>query len=144
MYLKIINGINIAKEYSHQALLPEHVLFAFLEQQPSIVNDILNRLGIDLVDLKSKLKQFLISQQKVYADKKDVYASSRLTEVFGYANNFVRDFSDEYVSSEHLILGMAKEKNSFLYSYLSKQGLFADDLMKAIRELRGAQKADSQ
>ena len=140
----IMNGIGLAKEYHHQALLPEHVLYEFLEQQIDVVAEIFKRLAIDTQDLKTKIKDYLNKQQKVYGDVKDVHASSRLTEVLNYANQLARDFGDEYISSEHLILGIAKEKNSFLYSYLSKQGVFADDIMKIIREIRGTHKADTQ
>ena len=140
----IVSGINLAKDYHHQALLPEHVLASFLDQAGGIVLDILGRLAIDVSDLKDKLKKDLTSQQKVYGDAKDVHASSRLTEVFNYANQIAREFGDQFISSEHILLGMVKEKNSLLYSYLSKHGVFADDVMKIIREIRGTHKADTQ
>jgi ATP-dependent Clp protease ATP-binding subunit ClpB len=139
----IIKGIEFAKNYSHQALLPEHILLSLLEEQGGIVQDVLNKLGVSGEDLKKRIREFLSSQPKVYAEGRDVYASSRFTEVLNYAQNYARDFGDEYISSEHLLLGMSKEKNSFLYNYLTKQGVFSDDIMSLVREIRGVHKADS-
>ncbi|UCC95730.1 MAG: ATP-dependent chaperone ClpB [Candidatus Omnitrophota bacterium] len=140
----VIGGINLAKEYHHQVLFPEHILSVFLGERDGIAQDIFRRLGINIDELNTKIKDFLSSQPKIYGENGEVRGSNRFLGALNYAQNYARDFGDEYVSSELLLVGMAKEKDSFLYNFLSKQGLFADDMMKVIREIRGPKKADSQ
>lgn len=139
----IAQGAGLAKNYRHQAFLPEHFLMSLMQEPKGITRQVFGSLGINLADLGDKLKEFLHLQPKVYAETKDVYASGRLGEVLTNARKYASDFGDEYVSSEHLVLGMMQDKNSFLYSYLSKQGISGDDLVKIVKEIRGAHHADS-
>jgi len=139
----INNSIGLATKMKHQMLLPEHILYSLIEDSQGISQEILSKLGIDVRDLEAKVKEFLENQPKVFSEKGGVYASSRLTEVINYAQEFLKSLADTFISSEHLLYGIAKEKEGFLFKYLSKQGYTLDDLVKVIKEVRGAQKATS-
>ncbi|MBN3040419.1 MAG: ATP-dependent chaperone ClpB [Candidatus Omnitrophica bacterium] len=139
----IMQAMHLAKKYRHQSYSPEHVLLAFYEEQAGIVPEIFRNLGIDEEDLKAKLEEFVKSLPKVSGGRQEVYASNRFIELVASAREIANNMGDDYVSSEHFVLGMAKEKQGFLYGYLSKQGVFADDLMTVVRQLRGGQRADS-
>ncbi len=137
-------AVNLAKEYQHQAILPEHILLPLIEDPAGVSREILIRLAVNLNDLTDKLKNYLASLPKVYAENKQVYASDRLNTVLNSAGKYKADFGDEYISSEHILLAGARERGSFLHDYLKKQGIFAEDILKIAKELRGAQKADSE
>ncbi|MCK9614160.1 MAG: ATP-dependent chaperone ClpB [Candidatus Omnitrophica bacterium] len=140
----ITNAINLAKGYGHQSILPEHVLYSLLGEPEGICAQIFLRLAIDVNDLNSKVKEFLISQPKVYTKTaKDVYASQRIAGILNYAESYSRDFGDEYVSSETLLLGISREKNTLLSNYLNKQGISLDDILHIIKELRAGMTAQS-
>ncbi len=141
----IQNAVSLAKSCNHQAILPEHILSSLINEPKSIAQDIFLKLAIDIRDLDIKLKEFLNSQAKVYKAKLgDIYASQRMAEIIDSAQNYAKDFGDEYVSSEMLLLAIAKERNSLLANYLSKQGIAFDDLIRAVKELRARHKALSQ
>ncbi|MFA5338152.1 MAG: Clp protease N-terminal domain-containing protein, partial [Candidatus Omnitrophota bacterium] len=94
----ITNSINLAKGYGHQSILPEHVLYSLLSEPDGICTQIFLRLAVDVNDLNSKIKEFLISQPKVYTKAaKDVYASQRVAGIFNFAETYAKDFGDEYV-----------------------------------------------
>ena len=140
-----INAATLAaRDYNHQALLPEHILLSLIDDSGGIAREVLIKLAINLDDLLSQLKQYLSSVPKVYGDAKELRASGRINDILHTAQKYLRDFNDEYISSEHLLLAIAREKQGFLYPYLQKQGLFAEDILRIIREVRGGQKADSQ
>ncbi|MFA5338443.1 MAG: Clp protease N-terminal domain-containing protein, partial [Candidatus Omnitrophota bacterium] len=140
----ITNAINLAKGYGHQSILPEHVLYSLFSEPEGICTQIFLRLAIDVNDLNSKVKEFLISQPKVYTKAaKDVYASQRVAGIFNFAETYAKDFGDEYVSSETLLLGISKEKNTFLSGYLNKQGVSLDDILRIVKELRAGSSAKS-
>ncbi|MCK9573607.1 MAG: AAA family ATPase, partial [Candidatus Omnitrophica bacterium] len=140
----ITNAINLVKGYGHQSILPEHILYSLLTESEGISAQIFLRLAIDVNNLNSKVKEFLVSQPKVYAKAaKDVYASQRVAEIFNFAESYAKDFGDEYVSSETLLLGISKEKNTLLSGYLNKQGVSLDDILRIIKELRAGRTAES-
>lgn len=140
----ITKSIALAKNYGHQAILPEHILYSLLEEPQDVCSQILLRLAVNANDLKAKIKEFLDSQPKVYTKStKDVYASQKVAEALNLAENYSKDFGDEYVSSETLLLAIAKEKNSFLSNYLNKQGISLDDILRIVKELRAGRKAES-
>jgi len=140
----ITNAFNLAREYHHPEILPEHILLSLIEDSGGIAREIFLKLSINLDNLNTALKQKLSSIPKVYGEAKEVYAGSRLREILASAKQYLGNFGDEYISSEHFILALAKEKRGFLHDYLKKQGIFAEDLLRVIKEVRGAQKADSQ
>jgi ATP-dependent Clp protease ATP-binding subunit ClpA len=140
----ITNSINLAKGYGHQAILPEHILYSLLSEPQGIATQIFLHLAVDTNDLNAKIKEFLISQPKVYAKAaKDVYASQRAAEILNFAANYSKDFGDEYVSSETLVLAIAREKGALLASYLNKQGIAIDDILRIVKELRSGRTAES-
>jgi len=140
----ITNSISLAKKYQHQAILPEHLLLALIDDPRGIAREIFIKLAINLDDLTNQLKSNLSSMPKVYAETKEIYASGRLNEILNSTKRYMADFGDEYISSEFLLLAIAGERNSFLYNYLKKQNIFAEDILRIIKEIRGAQKADSE
>ncbi|MDD5195738.1 MAG: Clp protease N-terminal domain-containing protein, partial [Candidatus Omnitrophica bacterium] len=142
----VVRAIAITKEYKHQALAPEHILAAFLEEPKGIVSDVFLKLGLNIDELRAAAREYLSAQPKVYGIDidKEIRASSAAVEVFNQAQTFARDFGDEYISSEGLLAGITRARNSFLYNYLSKQGLYVEDIIRAIKEIRGVHRADSQ
>ena len=137
-------AVNFAKEYHHQALLPEHILLSLIDDPRGVAREVLIQLAVDMADLTSKLKEQIFSVPKVYTETKEIYGSPRVGDILNYAHKYVKDFNDEYVSSEHILLAIATEKNAFSRDYLKKQGISVEDILRVVNEVRGAQKADSQ
>ncbi|MBP7088976.1 MAG: ATP-dependent chaperone ClpB [Candidatus Omnitrophica bacterium] len=140
----INNAVGLVKDYSHQSLLPEHLLLSLLEDANGITREVLLKLAVNPEDLLSSLKQYLSEIPKVYADNKDIISSGRFINIMHAAQKQLSDLKDEYISSEHLLLAIAGEKQSFLHNYLQKQGILTADISKVVSQVRGAQKADSQ
>ncbi|MCM8824442.1 MAG: ATP-dependent chaperone ClpB, partial [Candidatus Omnitrophica bacterium] len=138
------NSLALAQRYKHQSLLPEHLLYSLVDDKESIAKDIFINLGIDIGDLIKELKKFLDSQPKVSGDTGGTYGSPRFVEITNYAKEFSKELGDSYISSEHLLVGIAKERNGLLFRYLSRQGIAIDDLLKEVKKLRGSHKADSE
>jgi len=140
----INNALMLANKYKHQNILPEHLLYALFDENKSLSSEVFVNLGIDAGDLKNKLNEFLKSQPKVQGQSGGVYASARLQTVLNYAKEFSAGLKDSFISSEHILFGVAKEKEGFLFGYISKQGITVDDIAREIKKIRGSQEADSQ
>ena len=140
----MIAAVNLAKDNQQQEIIPEHILSLLIGDPGGICREILIRLAVDMSGLTEILKKYLNSLPKVYTEEKNVYASGRLNSVLNSAAKYKSDLSDEYISSEHILLAIARERGSLFNDYLKKQGIFPEDILRIAKELRGSQKADSQ
>jgi len=138
------NAVNLTREYNHQSILPEHLILSLIDDPRGIGREVFIKVALDILELSGKIKEFLSSMPKVYGDSQNVMASQRLNSILNYSKKYMQDFGDEYISSEHLVLSLAKERNSLLLNYLNKRGVSIEDLIRIIKQIRGAQKADSQ
>jgi len=139
----INNSVALAQRMNHQGLLPEHILSSLIGEPQGITRDIVSNLGINYDELNSDLKDFLNNQPKIQGMSAGVHASPRLTKVLNYSKDFAQSLADSYISSEHLFLGIAREKEGFLFQHLTKRGITVDDLLREVKRVRGSQRADS-
>lgn len=128
-----------AEQMDHQEILPEHVLWAFLNQKDNIVNALLGKTGVDRGTVKSELEQALDKIPKVKGAA-EVYLSSRLRNVIKEAKKQASSLKDEYISTEHLFLGMIKEGAGDACQVLEKYGATESSVLKALRSIRGSQR----
>lgn len=139
---KIVNNaVSVAGENNHQMVYPEHVILGLLEDRKNLVCNVLEKLGVNLVDLKAKAKEAIDKLPQVQSEQGAPQLSSRLNKVFGKLNRIAKDMGDEFISSEHILIGLATDE--FLNNYLKQLGVSEKDLKKAIEEIRGSHHADS-
>src|SRR5439155_23312910 len=100
---------SIADQREHQAIEPEHLLLALLEQQEGIVGPLLAKLGVQVDAIRRDLDAQLGTLPKVRGTTGS-YASQPLLAVFERAQAEADRFKDEYVSTEHLLLSVAQER----------------------------------
>ncbi|MCD6134996.1 MAG: ATP-dependent chaperone ClpB [Candidatus Omnitrophica bacterium] len=135
---EILNQAGIvAGEKQHQQLLPEHLVSVILEEE--IVKDALSKLGINIAQLKKETEEKLKEQPVV--ENSQLYASNRLNKVLQRAFDFAKEFKDDFVAAEHILLALAEDE--FLKGYFSRRGINSQDLKRVIRELRGSYRVDS-
>ncbi len=133
----------IAENLSHQELLLEHLLLALLEQEESIVPTILKKAGINVETLKNELTNYLNSLTKVKGG--ELYLSKDFRDLLTKdAPEETKQFKDEYISTEHLLLAILKKKSSKASEFLRKHGLNEEILMRALIDIRGTQRVVDQ
>ena len=133
----------IAKEHSHQEIDGEHLLLALIGQAESLIPDLLARIGVPPERLKPDLEAELARRHKVQGGG-DVYAGSDLKKALEAAQTEATKLKDEYVSTEHLLLGLLDASSSSLKKIFAKHGLKRDAVLKALVELRGNQRVTDE
>jgi ATP-dependent Clp protease ATP-binding subunit ClpB len=133
----------LAKEREHQEIDCEHLLLALLDQEDSLVQSVLQKLGVQVPGLKEALKKILNQRAKVSGGG-DQYLSQSLRKAFDKAEAETRKLKDEYTSTEHLLLGIVQESSSGLANIFKGEGVNRDNLLKALVELRGNQRVTDQ
>ena len=134
----------IAREYNHQELNSLHILTALLEQKDGLAEPILKKLEIYPDKILSECKDKLDKVAKVYGQAADVYISSELQKIFDNSEKEASNLNDSYVSTEHILLSMIKDKNSEAGRIFSNYGVNHDNFLQVLRSIRGNRNVTDQ
>jgi len=130
----------LARERSHQELDGPHLALALARQTDTIVPTLLQRAGVDLSVLENDLNAELDRRAKVDGvNSSDVFLSRDLKQAFDRAADEAKKLSDEFLSAEHLLLGLL-ESGSSLKKIWAKHGVKREVLLEKIGEVRGSQR----
>jgi ATP-dependent Clp protease ATP-binding subunit ClpB len=131
----------IAQAQQQQAIEPGHLLKAVLEADENVVPFLLKKLNVNQALLAAKTDELVTGYPKVIGSQ--AYLSSSTNAILQQAEKELRDFKDEFIAVEHLLLAMvgSKDKASQL---LKDAGIERSTLIKAIRELRGGTSVTDQ
>lgn len=130
-------------KYSHQQMEEEHVLLGLLEQEEGVVNQVLRKMEIDLAQLKSQVLAAVERLPKVQGSGQ-MYVSKGLTEAMELAWKEAERFKDEYLSTEHLLLGIIARRGGEAGRILRQAGATAERVYKVLMEVRGTQRVTDQ
>ena len=131
----------IAHQHSHQEMDGEHLALALVGQADSLVPELLQKMGVALPKLKSDLEKELGRRHKVQGTSSaDVFLSQALKKSLDAAAADAEKLRDEYISTEHLLLGLLAEGGATLKKLFQAQGLKSAEVLKALAELRGNQR----
>src|SRR5712692_6590959 len=127
---------SLADQGSHQAIEPEHLLLALLQQQEGVVGPLLAKLGARPEGILRQLEGELAKTPKVSGGGRQ-YASPRLEGGRQRAWDEAQRLKDEYISTEHLLIAIAQEKSGAATRVLASNGVTAEAVYKALVEVRG-------
>src|SRR5215467_404471 len=137
----------IAAQHGNPELLPVHVLAALLKDSEGIVAPVLSKLGANPARLEAELMQKIERLPKVSGGgAEQPQLSSAMQKVLDQAFKEADKFKDEYVSTEHLLLAIAgdKDKNNEARQILNAAGATYDAILKALTAVRGSQRVTDQ
>ncbi|NJD53560.1 MAG: ATP-dependent chaperone ClpB [Candidatus Methanoperedens sp.] len=135
----------IALDRNQQQLEVEHLLLALINQNEGLTLQLLQKLGANTSGIISRLEDEISKLPRVEgAGAGQVYMSTRLNNVAEAAFSEMKKLRDEYLSTEHLLLAIADEKNGISARILKENGVSKDALMKALKEVRGSSTVTDQ
>jgi ATP-dependent Clp protease ATP-binding subunit ClpB len=131
----------IAHGFSHQEVDGEHLLLAMIGQTDSLIPGLLEKIGVPPAKLKPDLERELARRHKVQGiSSTDLFLSSNMKKVLDAAQAEATRLKDDYISTEHLLLGLLDEGGSSLKKIFQAHGLKRDTVLKALADLRGNQR----
>ena len=135
----------LADERRNPQTTPEHLLAVLLEQDGGIVVPVLRKLGVDPAAVRQSLSAALDALPTLSgsAQPDPAGGSSELVQILRTAEGEMRELSDEYVSTEHLVLAIAAHPGK-AGDALRSAGASRDELVKALSEVRGSHKVTDQ
>src|SRR5947199_7691367 len=138
----IQSAIEVAERNQDQEVQPEHVLFSMLEQPEGIVRPVLGKLGANVQVVSNDVQAAIARFPRVQGGQQ--YFSPRLSQIFVAAEKQAQAMQDEYISTEHLLLAIADEKDGLAGKILRQHGVNHEDLLKVIEQTRGGVRITDQ
>jgi len=138
----IVNAPELAKVSQQQIVETEHLLKSMLEQPNGLARRILSKAGVEPSRLLEQTDAYIKQQPRVSGDVGAILGRN-LEAVVTKAQEYKKEFEDQYVSIEHLVLGM-KDDIRFGQALFRENSLNAVNLTAAIKEIRGTGKVVDQ
>jgi ATP-dependent Clp protease ATP-binding subunit ClpB len=131
----------VAQRNSNQEVDTVHLLAALLEQQDGLIPALLDKLGLPVPVLAAAAQREIDRKPKVHgAPSADLFLSPALKRTLDAAATQASQLHDEYISAEHLLLGLLEQAEPPLQKIFRGAGLTRDALLRALAELRGNQR----
>ncbi len=134
---------HVADESRQQQIEPEHLLLALLQQEGGIVAPILQKLGARPEDLAARVQRDLDRMPKVSGAAAGTHIGPRLQRALETAFQEAERLKDEYVSTEHLLIGIASGDGAAQQA-LASVGATRDAIYQAMVDIRGSQRVTDQ
>ncbi len=132
-----------AMSHQHQAMEPIHLLHALTEKQQGVTNEILGKAGANTNKIKQEITSTLQKMPKVQNSERMPYLSGTGQQMLVKAQKYKDDMSDEFLTVEHLLLGILEGKNESS-QLLKANGVTIDTIQKTISNNRKGAKVDNQ
>ncbi len=135
----LIAAQNLAKQNSHAHVEAEDLLLALLSQPDGIPAAVLGRIGANPGQLRSQLEQALAREPKVYGQG-ELSVGPGLRRALETAQAEAERLKDEYLSTEHLLLGVAADRDTTAGRLLAQAGVDREKIYGALQAIRGGQR----
>ena len=140
----VVAAPQLASELHHAQVEPEHVLVTLAEQQGGVVPSVLRKLQVDPADVARTMRDQLGKQPKAHGGA-EPHIGPRLRVVFDAAQADAKVMQDEFVSTEHLLLGLLGEPGrSPAVDILKAKGVTRERVLEALASVRGSQRVTDQ
>ena len=137
---KTIETINtaqaMAQENQNQYLSPAHLLYALIDQDGGLIGSLLSKMGADCDAMLGELDAEIAKLPKVSGGSGEVYASPETSKLLRFAEKAAEKLGDEYVSVEHLMLGMFSEGGPAVRKILSDHGVTREAFNTALAKVK--------
>ncbi len=135
--------VKLAESLSHQMLQVEHLTYSILTQKDGLIRPLLQKLGVNLDMTAAEIKSILDSLPKVSGSMQPTL-SPDAQKAIDYSFDMAKKMGDEYVSTEHLLLGAVEYAGYSLRKIFASNGIDEKNINKAIKEIRGSSKIVDQ
>ncbi|HEY7478697.1 MAG TPA: AAA family ATPase, partial [Actinomycetota bacterium] len=129
---------------NHQEIGPEHVLFSVLSDPEGVVYPLLQHLGVQPKQLRDRVDEALDRLPKVFTPEADVRFAPLTSRMLASAAQEAEQLTDEYVSTEHLLLAMLGANGGGAARLLAEAGVAYDAALAALAEVRGRRRVTSE
>ena len=138
------NSQLILNRYRHNQWDCEHILMALIEQEKGVPAEILNELGLNIDVLHSRVHSMLENADKTAGSSNQIYETPRLNELFVRADTEAKRLNDEFIGSDHLLVGLTQEDTGEVSEVLEEFDISTEKVYQALQKVRGGHRITDQ
>ena len=131
----------LAYDYGNQEISQEHLLYALVTQDDSLILKLLEKMGFQAALFVNRVEEAINKRPKVQGG--NVFVGQDLNNVLIHAEDEARQMGDEYVSVEHLFLALLKYASRELKTLFQEMGISREGFLQALSTVRGNQRVTS-
>jgi len=137
----VFQAQQIAQDHQHQVIEPVHVLLALMRQEEGIVPAIVTKIAGSVQAIQTEVQNDLDKRPRISGANMDISLSQSAADVLTAAERYAKGMQDDYVSTEHILLGLTDSSEG---KRLSSFGLTKDAILTALKAVRGSQRVTTQ
>ena len=134
---------SIAAEYGNPEIQEEHLFYALVSQEEGLIPEIIKGMGLDANSITKDTLNEIEKLPKV-SGQSGVYLSQSLNQALVEAEKQAKSMQDDYVSVEHLMLGLFAKSSSKFSKFLSVHSITKDAFLKVLMSIRGNQRVSNE
>src|SRR5262245_12227068 len=134
----------LAEKNESQVLYPLHLLVALVEERDGIVRPVLEKAGVHPDAVATEARRLFSTLPKATGMQPGMYLAPPLNQILERAFDEAGHFKDEFVSTEHLLLAIAEQRNDPAGQLLDRSGASHDTILRALVAVRGTQRVTDQ
>ena len=131
----IQNTEKIANQYGNQEIDQEHLIYALINLEDSLILKLIEKMEIQPEHFKNRIEQAIEKRTKVQGG--NMYMSQALNDVLINAEDEAKRMGDEYVSVEHLFLMLIKKPNKEVKEIFREYGITRERFLGVLEQIRG-------
>ena len=131
----------VALDYGNQEIGQEHLLYALLTQDDSLILKLMEKMGLDKNIVVNRVEELIRKRPKVQGGKQ--FVGQDLNNALIYAEDEAKQMGDEYVSVEHLFLAIMKYASKEMKTFFREMGISREGFLQALSTVRGNQRVTS-
>ena len=135
------NCERIAMDYGNQEIAQEHLLYALLTQDDSLIAKLMEKMGLDKNHIINRVEEAIQKRPKVQGGQQ--YVGQDLNNALVHGEDEAKAMGDEYVSVEHLFLAMMKYASKDMKALFREVGISREGFLQALSTVRGNQRVTS-
>ncbi|MGN0421856.1 MAG: ATP-dependent chaperone ClpB [Lachnospiraceae bacterium] len=140
--LQAVQGCErVALDYGNQEIAQEHLLYALLTQDDSLILKLIEKMGLDKSSMINRVEEALRKRPKVQGGQQ--YVGQDLNNALVHAEDEAKQMGDEYVSVEHLFLSIMKYASKEMKTIFREMGISREGFLRALSTVRGNQRVTS-
>lgn len=128
---------DLARKYHHPEIASPHLLLALLQQEEGVVVPVLKKLGVEPSVLAEETEGLLRKIPEVHGIRAGEHLARELMDVLDAAQKEAERLHDEYLSTEHILLGLATVAKNGVGALLKRFSVTPENILKALTEIRG-------
>jgi ATP-dependent Clp protease ATP-binding subunit ClpB len=140
----LLSSRGIAQKSGQFEIHPLHLLLALLEQEDGIVPQLLSRMAVDREQLRSEIRAEIGKLSKVMGTTGEPSVSRTTRDMLVAAHDEIQNFGDQFVSTEHMLLGIIKGNEPRTAEIFRRHNITADRVLQVLQTIRGSQRVTTQ